>query len=96
MTPEQVTNGLTDAAKRTIDDWISGKHCIKIEKGQSVTWSGGTFAAHPLIAFGGDTPSPITKTTSGTSKSFTFPTEGVYGYVCELHSNMKGAIWVVP
>lgn len=86
----------TASGSPTISNWISGKNCIKIKAGQTVTWTGGNFTAHPLIASGGDTPSPITKTTSGTSKTFTFPSAGVYGYVCELHPTMKGAVWVLP
>jgi plastocyanin len=70
-------------------------NCLKIKVGQSVTWNGG-FANHPLIASGGDSGNPITTTSTGTTKSFTFSAAGTYGFACQLHSlSMLGAIQVV-
>lgn len=89
----------TDAAKRKLDPWTvaSGKQCITIKKGQSFTWTpGGGFATHPLAAKDGTMPSPITSTTTGATKTFDFPNEGTYGFVCTVHSVMTGAIRVIP
>jgi len=71
-------------------------NCVHIKAGQSVTWNA-DFTAHPLQAFGGTTPSPITVTSSGTTVSFTFPNAGTYGFQCQVHpSLMQGAIEVTP
>jgi plastocyanin len=70
--------------------------CMKIRVGQSVTWKG-AFAYHPLEAFGGSTPSPITYTSTGTAKAFTFTAVGVFGFHNPLApTKMRGAIQVVP
>ncbi|HEX7602197.1 MAG TPA: plastocyanin/azurin family copper-binding protein [Polyangiaceae bacterium] len=71
-------------------------NCIKVKAGASVTWNS-TFASHPLMPSGGDAPNPITLTSTGTTKSFAFPTAGTYGFACQFHSlSMFGAVWVVP
>ena len=71
-------------------------NCVKIKVGGSVTWNSG-FASHPLGPSGGDTPNPITSTSTGTTKSFTFPNAGTYGYACGFHAgSMFGAVQVVP
>ena len=73
--------------------------CSKIKAGAKVTWTGGatTFTTHPLAALGGTTPTPIAgKTGTDASYTVTFPAAGTFGYVCTNHSNMKGAILVVP
>jgi len=71
-------------------------NCIKIKAGASVTWNS-AFASHPLMASGGDTPNPITTTSTGTTKAFAFPTAGTYGFACQFHPNsMFGAVMVVP
>lgn len=72
----------------------SADRCMKIKAGQSVTWSG-DFGVHPLAQAGGDTPSPIGNGT-GTSKTIQFPNAGDFGYVCTVHSTMRGVIQVVP
>jgi plastocyanin len=70
--------------------------CIKIKVGQSVTWNG-AFQFHPLEAVGGDTPSPITATNSGTTVTFAFAREGTFGFDCANHPTiMHGAVLVVP
>jgi plastocyanin len=98
-------NGCTTFADHTAAndartlDWdvtiaSSPDRCMKIKAGQSVTWSG-NFSTHPLAQAGGDTPSPIGNGT-GTSKTIQFPNPGDYGYVCTVHSTMRGVIQVVP
>jgi plastocyanin len=70
--------------------------CVHIKAGQSVTWNV-DLTAHPLEAFGGDTPSPIQTTNSGTTVSFTFPNAGTFGFHCQVHpSVMQGAVEVTP
>lgn len=83
----------TDATKRTIKPWNPslGTKCLKIKKGQSVTWEGVPTSFHPLEAAGGDTPSPITNTSP-----IAFPNAGTFGFHCTVHPMaMKGAIMVV-
>jgi plastocyanin len=71
-------------------------NCVKIKVGQSVTWNSG-FATHPLGASGGDSPSPIATTSTGTTVSFSFPNAGTYGFACGIHPlSMFGAVLVVP
>jgi plastocyanin len=71
-------------------------NCIKIKVGASVKWNSG-FVSHPLGPSGGDTPSPITATSTGTTVTFAFPNAGTYGYACAFHSlSMFGAVQVVP
>jgi plastocyanin len=70
--------------------------CMSIKKGQSVVWNmtPSTLAAHPLAPFGGDTPTPITVTNTGTQITFAFPNAGVYGFHSQLDATMLGAIEV--
>jgi plastocyanin len=76
--------------------------CMKIKVGQSVTWSsadggGAAFLSHPLIPYGGNADTPITRNDEGDSKTFTFATAGLFGFACEMHTvDMQGAILVVP
>ena len=72
------------------------ERCMRVKAGTSVCFSTGSFAAHPLIAFGGDTPNPIPTKTEGTEVCVGFLTPGVFGYKCNMHPTMTGAIWVVP
>lgn len=78
--------------------------CIRVKKGTMVTFEG-FFMSHPLE--GGevingiptpDTGSPITKTNTGMTATFTLPNPGVVPYYCSTHavSGMKGAIFVEP
>ena len=70
--------------------------CVEIKAGQTVTWTG-SFATHPLLADEGDKPNPIsTADTSGASATVTFPTAGTYGYKCQVHASMTGAVLVTP
>ncbi len=70
-------------------------NCLKIKVGQSVTWNG-AFPNHPLMSSGGDSGGPITTTSTGTTKSFTFNSTGTFGFACQFHSlSMFGAIQVV-
>lgn len=88
----------TDAgASRTItwDFSISGaaERCMKIQVGQTVTWSG-DFTAHPLVPQGGDTPNPVSGVDTATGQ-VTFAKAGTFGYACSFHPAMVGAIQVV-
>ena len=75
----------------------SPARCMKIKAGQSVKWQG-SFQFHPLSPKDGDTPNPIAKFTSSTEVEHVvaFPNAGTFGFVCDNHSNMTGAIYVVP
>jgi plastocyanin len=68
---------------------FAAERCLKIRAHQDVVFDG-DFDAHPLEPLGGDMPSPF----SGGHWSFSRP--GVFGYICSIHSEMTGAIWVVP
>jgi hypothetical protein len=65
------------------------ERCLKIRVHQEVEFDG-DFDAHPLEPLGGDMPSPFS------SARWTFSRPGVFGYICSIHSEMTGAIWVVP
>ncbi len=77
--------------------------CIKIKKGGKVTFAG-DFSLHPLAAgsidassmMHPDSSSPIKSTSTGMSKTFTFPDSGTFGYFCENHFSvgMDGAVVV--
>jgi plastocyanin len=68
--------------------------CSKIKVGTTVTWKG-DLVDHPLTTKGGDTPSPITLTNSGTEAPIKFTAAGDFGFVCQKHPDMLGAIQVV-
>ena len=76
----------------TWDESIGGRaeRCITIRAGQLLCWVG-DFETHPLLAHGGDTPTPIDG-----SDCVTFEDEGDYGYVCTFHPDMLGVVRVVP
>jgi len=79
-------------------DWTFAVNprCVQIKVGQTVTWTG-TFATHPLLADEGDKPNPISSAdTSGPSATVTFPTAGTYGFKCQVHASMMGAVLVTP
>jgi plastocyanin len=100
-------NGCTTYVDHTTDkevdlQWDFGiaqraDHCSKIKVGSVVKWTG-DFNTHPLDAFGGDTPNPIANAfaDAGASVLITFPTAGTFGYHCDVHASMLGAIEVVP
>lgn len=71
--------------------------CMAVHAGQSVTFQQADFSNHPLMPQNGDTPNPITFTSSGTTVTIAFPNAGTFGFVCEFHpSLMFGAIEVTP
>ena len=71
------------------------KACVLIHTGQAITWSSDSLEMHPLLAQGGDSPSPIPYVDQGTTVSVTFNTPGTFGFKCGMHSTMVGAIQVV-
>lgn len=74
----------------------SPSRCMQIAAGQGVTWSG-AFRWHPLSALGGVRPSPIPGAYPDEGDhTLTFPAAGTYGFICEVHTEMRGAIRVVP
>lgn len=92
------TDHTADGDARTIK-WdfsiaTSPDRCMKIKAGQTVTWQG-DFGTHPLGTNGGDTPNPIADVDTSTGK-VTFPNAGTFGFKCEVHPAMIGAIQVVP
>lgn len=70
-------------------------HCAKTKVGDTVTFAS-DFTMHPLVPSGGDAPSFIPATNTGTSLE-AIPTQpGVYGFQCSAHPGiMFGAIKVV-
>jgi hypothetical protein len=66
-------------------------HCIQVQTGQTVVWVG-DFSTHPLGVPGNDTSNPILFHNNG---SVTFNTEGTFGYQCNVHTPMIGAVKVV-
>jgi plastocyanin len=101
--PEPV-NGCTTFEDRTAEGanrtltWdfsitTSPDRCIRIKAGQTVTWEG-SLEAHPLLPSGGDSPSPVSGVDTTTGE-VTFPSAGTFGYVCDVHPAMLGAVEVV-
>jgi plastocyanin len=83
-------------ASRTLS-WVlslssNPDRCMKIQVGQTVTWSG-SFSTHPLLNDGGDSPNPIAG--HDATGNVTFTAAGTYGYICGVHATMTGAIQVV-
>lgn len=79
-------------------DWdfpfaFNDERCITIRAGQSVQWNG-NFGAHPLEQDQGDRPNPISA--HGADGVVTFTQPGLFGYRCNYHFEMRGAIQVLP
>lgn len=69
--------------------------CMKIYAGQSVTWVG-SLSGHPLEQDEGQRPNPIgPPRDQGESTRVTFTQTGTFGYRCNFHFEMRGAIQVV-
>jgi hypothetical protein len=72
------------------------ERCITIRAGQRVRWVGG-FSGHPLDPDEGTTPNPIVSHADETGfVEYAFTQPGVYGYRCNYHFSMRGAIQVLP
>ncbi|MBS2020468.1 MAG: hypothetical protein JST00_46860 [Deltaproteobacteria bacterium] len=72
----------------------SAERCMRIKRGQSVTWSG-DFAKYPVAASRGSTePNPI-KGFDGSSPTVAFPNAGTFGFDCPDFPALLGAIEVV-
>ena len=68
------------------------ERCLQVVAGQTVVFQSENFGFHPLAGSGGDTPNPISQHVNG---SVTFPAAGTFGFKCQAHSPMDGAIRVV-
>jgi plastocyanin len=102
-----VVNGCTkfeDESGPNSDAYINWKNplaakekCIQIKVGQEVVFGTTDFSVHPLSPAGGDAGNPIQPQTDGTADyKLTFPSVGVFGFKCNVHPVMTGAIKVVP
>lgn len=70
--------------------------CMAIRAKQTVTFKG-AFTLHPLEPLGGDTPNPITLTSTGTQNAYTFPSAGTFGFAGQDAPGVElGAIYVLP
>ena len=73
--------------------------CMHVKAGEKVTWSG-DFEMHPLGPQGGDPNNPIPNGVfdAGPDGALTidFAEAGTFGYACQVHSHMVGAIEVTP
>lgn len=73
--------------------------CAKVKVGATVTFTG-SFPDHPLQPNGGDTPTPIPmlqNTDPGGGVLTLMPAaKGTFGYECNFHASMFGALQVVP
>lgn len=70
----------------------SPMRCMIIKKGQTIAFEG-NLTTHPLLASGGDTPTPVA-TVAPTGK-VTFTAAGTFGFVCGVHASMTGAVKVI-
>jgi plastocyanin len=94
--PTQYLDRTAASADREIT-WEFGveqdpERCMQVKRGQTVVWNTHDFVLHPLGGLGGDVPNPINSHQNG---SVTFTTPGTFGFVCENHTVMRGAIKVV-
>jgi plastocyanin len=81
----------------------SADRCVKIKVQQTVGFTG-NLTTHPMKASGGTSPNPFDGAIAsvsnpgspeeGTNVAFTAP--GTYGYKCDVHPQMTGAVLVVP
>ena len=80
------------AADVTIGDRIFTPASVVVAPGATVTWTNRDDRAHTATADGGafDTGSLA----AGASSAKTFPAEGTFSYVCELHPDMTGVVRV--
>jgi len=62
--------------------------CMKVKKGQSVTFDG-DFKVHPLAQACGPSET-IPNVKEGSSQAITFETAGDFGYFCTAHGNPAG------
>lgn len=93
---DQTANGGTITGPMNATPAQYSPNCVHIKVGQKVTWNV-DLTSHPLGAAGGDTPTPITTTSTGTTVSFTFPNAGTFGFHCNVHPTiMFGAVQVTP
>ena len=67
------------------------ERCMQVRAGQS-TFFNGNFQVHPLVGEGGNTPNPISNHQNGVVQ---FNAAGTFGFICDVHPSMKGAIRVV-
>jgi plastocyanin len=102
-----VVNGCTkfeDESGPNSDGYINWKNplaakekCIQVKVGQEVTFGTTDFSVHPLSPAGGDAGNPIQPQTAGTADyKVIFPAAGIFGFKCNVHAVMTGAIKVVP
>ncbi len=74
-------------------------HCAKVKVGSSVTFAG-SFVNHPLGPSAGapaNTPIPSqADDTDGGTLTFSVPNAGTFGFECQFHASMFGALQVVP
>ena len=90
----------TDAAASralTFDFGIASvpERCMKVKVGQDVVFNG-VADFHPLSGFGGDPPSPFPTGATTDPTTVSFSAAGTFGYHCDNHASMNGAIQVVP
>lgn len=72
--------------------------CMRVQTGQSVTWKG-DFGVHTLAGSDNNPLNPIPANgVEGTGGAYTvkFGAPGRYGYECQQHAAMRGAIDVTP
>ncbi len=71
----------------------SAERCLAVKVGQTVTWKG-NFNVHPLKGGSGTSPNPVDGV--GADGKVTFTAEGTYGFHCDIHPAMIGAVRVIP
>jgi len=91
--PDFVDRSAPDASRTIAWNFNVDPRCIIVAIGDTVTWDG-SLASHPLSSQGGDMPTPIVTTNTGTSVSFVFADAGNFGFVCLNHQPMTGVVRV--
>lgn len=77
----------------SIAEFLFGPERITVKAGQTITWTNIDDSPHQVTVQGASTlRTPVVL--KGQSTSLTFNDVGSYGYICGLHTSMKGTIEV--
>jgi plastocyanin len=78
-----------------IAEFLFGPEKVSVKAGQSVTWTNIDDSPHQ-VTVQGDTTLRTPVVLKGQSTTLKFTEAGTYGYICGLHTGMKGEIVVTP
>lgn len=89
--PEETPTAPANASVRVVD-FGYGPQAVQVAPGGTVTWTFDGPTTHTVTFGGGGPDSGFVE--AGGSFSASFATPGSFGYVCQLHGNMRGTVTV--